>query len=241
MAFDAAQCRFFSLGDQAVTVELGATLTPDLHDRVHALCACLMARPLSGVIDIVPAYTTLAVHYDARQVAMQSAPHESLFDAVVSWIKTELPGLEDIQAPPGKRVDIPVCHGAEFGMDLAEIAALHGLSPAQSVELHCAPEYPVYMIGFAPGFAYLGGLDARINTPRRASPRTQVAAGSVAIGGEQTGVYPNDSPGGWNIIGRTPLRMFDLSRKPACLLAPGDRVKFIAIDRGRYDAMARGG
>jgi inhibitor of KinA len=240
MAFDAAQCRFFSLGDQAVTVELGTVLTPELNDRVHALCARLMARPLSGVIDIVPAYITLAVHYNARQVALQSATHESPFDAVVSWIRTELPNLEDVQASLRKRVEIPVCYGGEFGDDLDELAAMHSLTREQVIDLHCAPEYRVHMIGFAPGFAYLGELDARIRSPRRTSPRTHVPAGSVAIGGEQTGVYPNDSPGGWNIIGRTPLRLFDLFREPTCLLAPGDRVRFIAIDRERYDAIARG-
>jgi inhibitor of KinA len=237
MSADPYGCRFFPLGDQAVLVEMGTTLTPALNDRVHALSARLLANPLSGVLDIVPAYVTLAVHYDAGRIAKDLGQRGSPREAVLAWVEAELSGLQTVPRDAGRRIEIPVCYGGEWGEDLGELAQAAGLSAEEFAGLHGAGEYRVHLVGFAPGFAYLGGLDARLHAPRRASPRARVPAGSVAIGGEQTGVYPLESPGGWNLIGRTPLRMFDPARDPACLLAAGDRVTFLSIDRTRFDAL----
>ena len=136
--------------------------------------------------------------------------------------------------PPPRIVEIPVCYGGDLGPDLDDVAARHETTPDEVVRIHSGADYLVYMVGFMPGFAYLGGLPDEIATPRRSSPRTAVPAGAVGIGGQQTGVYPLESPGGWNLIGRTPLRIFDLSRETPSLLATGDRVRFCPISLDRY-------
>jgi inhibitor of KinA len=142
--------------------------------------------------------------------------------------------LAHAHLPPPRIVEIPVCYGGAFGPDLDDVAERHGLGSDDVVAIHTSGEYLVYMVGFMPGFAYLGGLDERIATPRRRSPRTAVPAGTVGIGGQQTGVYPLVSPGGWNLIGRTPLRIFDPARDEPTLLATGDRVRFRAIPLDEY-------
>jgi inhibitor of KinA len=134
-------------------------------------------------------------------------------------------------------IEIPVCYGGELGPDLDDVAERHAMSADDVIRVHSAGNYLVYMVGFMPGFAYLGGLSERIATPRRNSPRTAVPAGTVGIGGSQTGVYPLESPGGWHLIGRTPVRVFDIGRDPAALLATGDRVRFVSITRAKYDEL----
>jgi KipI family sensor histidine kinase inhibitor len=136
-------------------------------------------------------------------------------------------------------VEVPVCYGGEFGPDLEEVAATCGLAVAEAIALHGASPHVVYMLGFAPGFPYIGGLDPRLAVPRRATPRAKVPAGSVAIARDQTSIYPNESPGGWNLIGRTPVALFDMNADPPCLLQPGDRVRFVAVSARQYDAIAQ--
>jgi inhibitor of KinA len=158
------------------------------------------------------------------------------YDAFATSLEAILRDMDDEAMPPARLVEIPVCYGGDLGPDLADVASRHGLSEADVVTLHSDAVYLVHMVGFMPGFAYLGGLDARIVTPRRASPRRAVPAGAVGIGGEQTGVYPMVSPGGWNLIGRTPRAMFDSTRDAPALLAMGDRVRFRPISRSDFDA-----
>jgi inhibitor of KinA len=213
------------LGDRALLVTLGESLDARVNDQVHALAARMRERALPGLRDLVPAYATLAVHYDPRAWSSTGAsPHEALAAAIRQLWET----LGPEAAAPSRLVTLPVWYGGEWGPDLGEVAARCRLSEAEVIARHTAPEYRVFMLGFAPGFPYLGGLDSRIATPRRDTPRTRVPAGSVGIAGPQTGVYPLASPGGWQIIGRTPRELFQAGAEEPCLLRPGDRLRFQA-------------
>jgi inhibitor of KinA len=193
---------------------------------VQAACARLAARAVPGVTELVPAFASVTVHYDpARVAAGEGSPYARLAAAVAD----ALAGADDAPPPPAAVVEIPVRYGGAGGPDLDDVARLHGMSADEVVRRHAAGDYVVHMVGFLPGFAYLGGLDPELATPRRAVPRTVVPAGSVGIGGQQTGVYPLDSPGGWHLIGHTALRLFDPRRDPPVLLRAGDRVRFVPL------------
>ena len=224
-----------ALGDRALLILLGKGIDPGVNDQVHRLAALLRAERLPGVHDLVPAYATLTVHYDpAAWSGGQVPPHEVLSSEILRLWKSAR--TEAFPAP--RQVEIPVCYGGEFGPDLAEVASLCALSEAEVIARHTAAEYRVYMIGFSPGFAYLGGLDATIAAPRRGTPRLKVPAGSVGIAGLQTGIYPLASPGGWQIIGQTPKHLFLPAQEPPCLLGPGDRLRFVSIDAETFRACA---
>jgi inhibitor of KinA len=229
------KARFAPLGDSAVMVTLGDSIDEATHRLVRAATARIDRHEVPGVVDLVPAFTSIAVHYDPAAVAEQAGatiPYEFVRGA----LDTLLAGTSAEDLPPPRTVEIPVCYGGELGPDLGELARRHGLTPEDVISIHTAGDYLVYMVGFMPGFAYLGGLSDRIATPRRSTPRTAVPAGTVGIGGSQTGVYPLVSPGGWNLIGRTPRAIFDIRRDEPTLLATGDRVRFRAITLAEFDA-----
>jgi inhibitor of KinA len=231
--------RFGALGDRAVMVTLGDAIDEGTHARVRAACARITQLAHPAITELVPAYASVAVHYDplrATAAGDARAPH----DVIVDDLRAALGDVRSTRADSAAAHDVPVCYGGEFGPDLDDVARQHGLTPDEVVARHAGREYLVYMVGFVPGFAYLGGLAPELATPRRPEPRTHVPAGAVGIGGSQTGVYPMVSPGGWNLIGRTPVPMFDPTREPATLLAMGDRVRFRAIDRSTFDAIAAG-
>jgi KipI family sensor histidine kinase inhibitor len=216
-----------ALGDRALLVVLGKGIDPAVNDQVHGLAALLRERRLPGVYDLVPAYATLAVHYDpVAWSGGKAPPHEALKREIIRLWK----GAGRAAFPPPRQVEIPVCYGGAFGPDLAEVASRCGLSEEEVIARHAAASYRVYMIGFSPGFAYLGGLDATLATPRRSTPRLKVPAGSVGIAGMQTGIYPMETPGGWQIIGRTPKPLFLPAQANPCLLNPGDRLRFVPVD-----------
>lgn len=217
------------LGDSAVVLTLPGGMDAALTGRVHALAAEIERHPPRGLIDVVPAFTSVAVFYDIAQVAGYER-----FCAELEEL-AERAGTT-VVGNAATSVEIPVCYGHEGGPDLAAVAAHHFLSTEQVIALHCGGDYLVHAIGFAPGFPYLGGMPERLATPRRATPRPEVPAGSVGIGGAQTGIYPLEMPGGWNLIGRTPLRLFDPQRSPAALLRAGDRVTFRAIAPAEFAA-----
>ncbi|HXT18444.1 MAG TPA: 5-oxoprolinase subunit PxpB [Gemmatimonadaceae bacterium] len=220
------------LGDHAVLVTLGDSIGEATHRRVQAAVARIDHARIRGVVDLVPAFASVAVHYDPRAVEGDGgSPYARLRDR----LRRELSDLTNEELPPARVVEIPVCYGDELGPDLDEVATMHEMSAADVIRLHSDALYLVYMVGFMPGFAYLGGLPELIATPRRSSPRSAVPAGTVGIGGSQTGVYPLVSPGGWNLIGRTPRKMFDIGRDEATLLATGDRVRFRPITRAEFD------
>jgi len=190
------------------------------------------AEPPLGFVDRVPAFASLVVHYEPLLIhaADSGSPH----DAFVAALQHLLADVRDDALPPPRTVEVPVCYGGELGPDLEDVARQHGIDANEVIDIHASGDYLVYMVGFMPGFAYLGGLSSRIATPRRQTPRTTVPAGSVGIGGEQTGVYPLVSPGGWNLIGRTPLRIFDIGRIEPALLVTGDRVRFVPISFSEF-------
>ncbi|GAB7534379.1 5-oxoprolinase subunit PxpB [Burkholderia sp. 3C] len=206
--------RLYPLGDTAVCCEAPPPATLDCQRRVWAVAAAARAWP--HVVDVVPGMNNLTIVFDP--VETSAAALTPRIDA--AWREA------DPAAAPGREVEIPVIYGGEAGPDLAAVAAHTGLAPREVAERHAAGDYVVFFLGFQPGFAYLGGLDAALHTPRRTVPRIEVPAGSVGIGGTQTGIYPASAPGGWQLIGRTALALFDPARTPPTLLQPGDRVRF---------------
>ena len=232
------------LGDVALLIRLPCDLEKAPEQTLESILDVrrrLEAAKIPGVVELVPAYTTIAVFYDPVRVADAGA----LSDDIVGWLRTRiepiLRGSSKRKAPKSSSrvVEIPVCYDKEFGFDLEEVAQRAKLSVGEVIQLHTGAAYRVHCVGFTPGFAFLDGLDAKLATPRRASPRTQIPAGSVAIGGKQTGVYPIRSPGGWNVIGRTPLRMFDVRSEPPTLLQAGDRVRFRSLTRAEFDSLGK--
>lgn len=206
------------LGDAALLIEFGGEIDLAVNRRIHGLDAWLRAHSIPGVIETVPAYTSLLLQYDPLVLS---------YAQVDEWVSAELlQAAAELGGSP-RRIEVPVRYGGDNGPDLEYVAAYHGLDPRAVVSLHTGTDYTVYMMGFTPGFPYMGKLDNAIATPRLDSPRTRVAAGSVGIAGAQTGIYPIESPGGWRIIGRTALQLFDAEADPPFLLAPGDSVRFV--------------
>lgn len=205
------------LGEEGWTVVLGDRVDPEVHCRVAGLAERLAAAALPGVVELVPAYAAVTVFFDAEQVSAEAVRRAIARIAAA-------PNNEAAAPAPSRLVSIPVRYD---GPDLADVASRTGLPADEVICRHAGREYEVYLLGFAPGFAYLGDLDPALVLPRRSSPRTRVPAGSVAIAGAQTAVYPLATPGGWHLIGSTPLVMFDPSRDPAALLRAGDRVRFV--------------
>jgi inhibitor of KinA len=220
------------LGDQALVVTLGSAPDPATLQRVQALASALELARIPGLVDVVPAYATVAVFYDpAKALGPEAVPYERMSRAVIRCAAAAR--VSDRRLPRAllveRLVEIPVCYGGDFGPDLEDVARHTGLPAAEVASRHSRIEYTVLAIGFVPGFPYLGGLPERLRTPRRATPRPFVPAGSVGIGGDQTGIYPLATPGGWNLIGRTPSSLFRSGDSPPALLRMGDRVKFRAI------------
>jgi len=224
------------LGETCLLLRFGERIDAATNARVHAAADLLRRVEMPGIVDLVPAYAALALHYDAVFWATRddSPAWRHLAGALDAVFATPPPLRADTHA----RVEIPVCYGEEFGPDLDEVAARAGLARDEAIARHAGGDYRVAMLGFAPGFPYLLGLDPALHTPRRANPRTRVPRGAVAIGGAQTGIYPAELPGGWQVVGRTPLALFDAQRDPPCLLAPGDRVRFRAIDAGEFERLS---
>ncbi len=221
---------FSALGDTAVVVTLGSGIDEAVLPRVRALTTLLGANLPPGIVDVVPAYATVTVFYEpGRLGAIRPRPYEQVCQFITECARHLDSEAKKKTATGGRTIGIPVSYGGEHGPDLTEVARHCGLSVTEVMALHAKADYLVHAIGFAPGFSYLGGLPAKLSTPRRSTPRVSVPAGSVGIGGAQTGVYPLSTPGGWQIIGRTPLAMFRPGDAEPALLRVGDKVKFRAI------------
>jgi len=203
--------------DQSLMIYLGDGIDLETHRRVLKLLRLLESEPIPGVRNLHPAYCSILIVFDPVR-----EDHESLEGILTSYLQR----LDTVSLPHPRVVEIPVSYGGEHGPDLNDVAARHGMSPERVVELHSSASYVVYFLGFVPGFAYLGGLPAELATPRLEAPRKVVPAGSVAIGGNHTGVYPFATPGGWRLIGKTPLRIFDGNRTEMSILGMGDVVRF---------------
>jgi inhibitor of KinA len=209
---------------------LQSQITLEANENVRKLLRLLELEPVAGVRNLHPAYCSLLVKFDALRLR-----HEE----VEAILRRCLARLDEVKLPEPRRVEIPVCYGGEFGPDLNDVAAMHGMKAAQVIELHASAEYLVYFLGFVPGFAYLGELPEALVTPRLTTPRRRVAPGSVGIAGNQTGVYPFATPGGWRLIGRTPMAMFRTDRDELSLLSIGDRVRFTPISAERFAALEK--
>ena len=212
-------------GDSAINLEFAKTISPQTSGMIRVAAQTLTDDPIPGVTELVPTFCSLMVTYDPCVIG---------YDELCQRVQGKLRNLAAAEAGVKRIVVIPVCYGGEFGPDLPTVAHHAGMSEQDVVSLHCAHDYLIDMLGFLPGFAYLGGLDPRLHTPRLAEPRTEIPAGSVGIGGAQTGIYPLPSPGGWQIIGRSPLRPYDAEREPAFLYAAGDSIEFEAISPDEY-------
>ncbi len=230
--------RVLPLGDAAVLVDFSETLDLAMNARIQQLAEAIRRRKVPWISDVVPALGSLALHFDPERVD-RALPQQSPVEAAAALVKEclarRLPNLDDL----ARTVEVPVCYEAEFAPDLAEVAERCKLKAEDVIRRHCASPHRVLMVGFAPGHPYIGGLDAKLSVPRRTTPRPVVVAGSVAVANAQSVVYPFTISGGWNILGRTPLRVFDATRQPPALMAPGDRVKFIPITREQFDRLAR--
>ena len=226
--------RFYPLGDAAVVLEFGTTISPATHRAIAAFAARLARRPFAGLREVVPAFTTLTVYYDPWLVS-ENCQYAEPYGRVTTQLQALLASTEESAAvAETETVEIPVCYGGALGPDLAFVAQHTGLSPAEVIARHTAPEYLVHMIGFAPGFPYLGGMDARLATPRRPQPRPLVPAGAVGIAGPQTGIYSLPTPGGWQLIGRTPLALFNAEWAAPSRLRAGQRLRFVAISEAAF-------
>ena len=219
------QPRFRNAGDRGLLVEYGDRISPAINRRVRATALLLDQQPPAGVVEVIPTYRSLLIVYDPTL----TAPH-SLQEAIATLGEE----IDPISIPPPRVVEIPVCYGSEYGPDIQQVAATHDLRAAEVVRIHSEPDYLIYMIGFTPGFPFLGGLPEQLHTPRHETPRTHVPAGSVGIANDQTGIYPVDSPGGWQIIGRTPLQLFSPHRDNPFLFETGDCIRFIPISPQRF-------
>jgi inhibitor of KinA len=223
----------YPLGDSALTLDLGNCIDEQLNTRALAIYDWLGAHQLDGIIDRIVAYSSVSVFYDPTQVYDRTVLSEWLLEAWQQTSAVPLPVEGREVVVPGRVVRVPVCYEGEYAPDLEAVARRKGLSPREVIDLHYSVEYRIYMIGFLPGFPYMGKTDPRIEVPRKMRP-VSVIAGGVGIAGMQTGIYPLNSPGGWQIIGRTPLHLFDRHADPPILLLTGDRVRFYPVSTAEF-------
>ncbi|MCJ1909729.1 5-oxoprolinase subunit PxpB [Planococcus ruber] len=216
---------FSPLGDQAIVVEVGSEIKDTAQKDVRTISALLEASPPPWLIETIPAFTTVAVFYD---------PAKALYGTVKQELEELLRQTSVELTAAARTIEIPVCYGGEFGPDLEFVAEHNGLTPQQVIDIHTGGEYSVYMIGFAPGFPFIGGMSEKIAAPRRDSPRLRIPERTVGIAGMQTGVYPIETPGGWQLIGRTPLRLFRPEEEIPSLLRAGDKIVFTQITKSEY-------
>jgi conserved hypothetical protein TIGR00370 len=233
------------LGDSALIVRVRERFDDapeETLDTVLRAFQQLEGAAVPGVIELAPAYTSVAVFFDPIAVAKTTETSDEVFDWLATRIRAAVARVADLRGAARSRsqtVEIPVCYDPEFAFDIDDVARRANISPSEVIGLHSAAEYRVACIGFVPGFPFLTGLPKKLATPRRDVPRKKIPAGSVGIGGAQTGIYPLRSPGGWNLIGRTPLRLFDPDKSPPALLRAGERVRFRKITRDEFESLKR--
>jgi len=218
--------RILIAGDTAIVVEYEDKIDPAVNAQVKAFYEMVKKSDIPGIVDIIPTYRTVLIQYDPlviRYAQMNEAIQKLLAQA------------SEVQTTSKRIYQIPVCYGGFFGPDLKDVAAYAGITEAEVVSIHAGTPYLIYMLGFQPGFAYLGGMDERIAMPRLSQPRTKILAGSVGIAGSQTGIYPLDSPAGWRLIGCSPVRPYNPNRSKPILYEAGDYIEFVPIDEGEYD------
>lgn len=223
--------RILVSSDRSLCVEFGNAISEEINRQVRAYTLAAEQPAIPGVVEYVPTYRSVTVHYRPEVIGYATLK-QRLLDLIRCMGRAEL--------PPARTIEIPVLYGGEYGPDLPHVAEVNGLTEQEVVAIHTQPAYLIYMLGFIPGFCYLGGLDPRINTPRLATPRVKIPAGSVGIADGQTGIYPLDSPGGWQVIGRTPLKIYDPKGERPILLEAGMYLRYYAIGQAEYDRIHAG-
>ena len=224
------EIKIYTAGDSSVLIEFGQEISPEINAQITALVRLIKAQHIEGVTDMIPAFVSLLINYDPRVVS-----YAGLRARLEKLLKLEISG----ETSESRIFEIPVCYGGEYGPDLQNIADHAGLTPDEVIKIHSAKDYLIYMLGFLPGFSYLGGLDDRIHTPRLANPRIRIPAGSVGIGGSQTGIYPLDSPGGWQLLGMTPVKTYDPEREVPILFEAGDYIRFVPVSEEEYQEIKK--
>lgn len=217
--------KIVTAGDSSLLVEYGQEISPEINQKITATVKMMREQHIEGVVDVIPAFCSLLINYDPRVIL-----YGELKERMERLVRLETMAGEERR----KIYEIPVCYGGEYGPDIANIAAHAGLTEQEVIDIHSSRDYLIYMLGFLPGFCYLGGLDERIHTPRLANPRIKINAGSVGIGGSQTGIYPLDSPGGWQLMGMTPVKTYDPTRPEPILVRAGEYIRFVPVDEGEY-------
>jgi len=220
-----SETRFFLMGDRGLLLEFGDEISAEVNEKVRKMALAIQAETLDGVIEVVPTYRSLLVLYNPLIIPLEDLKRR---------LKQLEEGLKEISFPDPKLTKIPVLYGGDFGLDLEKVAEYLHLTPEEVIRLHCSKPYFIYMIGFMPGFPYMGELPDVLITPRLKTPRLSVPAGSVAIAQKQTGIYPVESPGGWQILGRTPVKLFNPEKEPPALLRMGDLVQFYPISKKEF-------
>ena len=219
------EVKILTEGDSSILLVFKQEISPDINGKITGFVHLLKEQQIEGVIDMIPAFASLLINYDPRMIR-----YEELKERLENLLKLEVEEQQKLK----KVFEIPVCYGGEYGPDLDAIAEHAGLTTKEVIDIHTSKDYLIYMLGFLPGFSYLGGLDERIHTPRLANPRIRIPAGSVGIGGSQTGIYPLDSPGGWQLLGLTPVKTYDPKREKPILFEAGDYIRFVPVDEAEF-------
>ena len=222
--------KYLVSGDCAVCVEFGNEISPEINEKIRAFKIAVEKEGIEGIVETVPTYRSLLVVYKPEVIRFKELTKK--FDAIMD-------SMSGIQIPPPTVIEIPVLYGGEMGPDLENVASHNGKTPEEVIKIHTSEEYLIYMLGFIAGFPYLGGMSKEIATPRLKSPRVKIEGGSVGIAGEQTGIYPVASPGGWQLIGRTPLKLYDADREKPVLLEAGQYIKFRSVTEDEYRAIEK--
>ena len=213
-------------GDTSILIAFKQEISPEVNAKIASTVKLLRQQNTPGIVDVIPAFASLLINYNPQVIS-----YSELMRRLEALLRMDM----DTESSAKRVYEIPVCYGGEFGPDLKNIAENAGLSEEEVIRLHSAPDYLIYMLGFLPGFCYLGGLDERIHTPRLANPRKAIPAGSVGIGGSQTGIYPMESPGGWQLMGMTPVKTYDPDREVPILVNAGEYIHFCPVSREEFD------
>ena len=226
--------KIFAISDSALTIDFGNVINETINSKVLSLFREFQNNPPEGVIETIPAYSSLTVYYNIFQLSKSIPSDKTVYEWVSLQLEERLLHLPETSDNESRLLEIPVCYEHEFAPDIEELATSKGISVEEVIQVHSSRQYRVFMLGFLPGFSYMGEVDEKISVPRKSQPKP-VAAGSIGIAGRQTGIYPSASPGGWQIIGRTPLKLFDPGKEEPTLLKAGDSVRFISISKNEFE------
>lgn len=231
---------FFQISENAISLEFGDDINELLLEKITRINQCIKQKPFAGLLSTIPAYNTLTLYFNFDDLMNDvSVKGATCLEKILAYVEAINVETKNNQSTQNQIIQIPVCYDYTFGYDLEELSLFYQLKREEIIEIHSSAVYTVFMIGFVPGFPYLGGLSERLTSPRKQNPRPAIPAGSVGIAGQQTGIYPLETPGGWQIIGRTPLKLFDVNKKQPSLLKAGEKIKFESISLNEFEDIAK--